>query len=128
LVPDEVAAAPDRGRRRLRARRGVHRAEPPPGPGPGTARGLKRRSNLVRRRRTRFAGLTELRFGSMRVCLVTPFAWSQPHDVNDHVGGVAKGLRDLGHEVTVIAPSTRGADLLAGRPALTRGARSDVIA
>jgi predicted metal-dependent phosphoesterase TrpH len=64
----------------------------------------------------------------MRVCLVTPFAWSQPHDVNDHVAGVAKGLRDLGHEVTVLAPSTRATDLLAGRRALARGERADVIA
>jgi predicted metal-dependent phosphoesterase TrpH len=64
----------------------------------------------------------------MRICLVTPFAWSQPHDVNEHVAGVAKGLRALGHEVTVIAPSTRASDLLAGRRALMRGERADVIA
>src|SRR5919198_1771132 len=64
----------------------------------------------------------------MRICLVTPFAWSQPHDVNEHVAGVAGGLRDLGHEVTVLAPSTRAADLLAGRRALVRGERADVIA
>ena len=51
----------------------------------------------------------------VRICLVTPFAWSQPHDVNEHVAGVAEGLRDLGHSVTVLAPSTRAADLLAGR-------------
>ncbi len=51
----------------------------------------------------------------MRVCLVTPFAWSQPHDVNEHVAGVAAGLRALGHEATVLAPSTRAGDLLAGR-------------
>ncbi|HEV2591636.1 MAG TPA: glycosyltransferase [Gaiellaceae bacterium] len=64
----------------------------------------------------------------MRVCLVTPFAWSQPHDVNEHVAGVAGGLRALGHEVTVLAPSTRAADLLAGRRALSRGEQPDVIA
>jgi predicted metal-dependent phosphoesterase TrpH len=64
----------------------------------------------------------------MRICLVTPFAWSQPHDVNEHVAGVAGGLRGLGHEVTVLAPSTRAADLLAGRRALVRGERADVIA
>ena len=64
----------------------------------------------------------------MRVCLVTPFAWSQPHDVNEHVAGVAGGLRALGHEVTVLAPSTRAADLLAGRRALLRGEQADVIA
>ena len=57
----------------------------------------------------------------MRICLVTPFAWSQPHDVNDHVGGVAAALRLRGHEVTVLAPSTRAADLLAGRRALQSG-------
>jgi predicted metal-dependent phosphoesterase TrpH len=64
----------------------------------------------------------------MRICLVTPFAWSQPHDVNEHVAGVAAGLRELGHEVTVLAPSTRAADLLAGRRALLRGEQPDVIA
>ena len=64
----------------------------------------------------------------MRVCLVTPFAWSQPHDVNEHVAGVAGALRSLGHGVTVIAPSTRAGDLLAGRRALLRGEHADVIA
>jgi predicted metal-dependent phosphoesterase TrpH/glycosyltransferase involved in cell wall biosynthesis len=64
----------------------------------------------------------------MRICLVTPFAWSQPHDVNEHVAGVAGGLRALGHEVTVLAPSTRASDLLAGRRALLRGEQADVIA
>ena len=54
----------------------------------------------------------------LRVCLVTPFAWSRPHDVNEHVAGVAQELRALGHSVTVLAPSTRAADLLAGRRAL----------
>jgi len=64
----------------------------------------------------------------MRICLVTPFAWSQPHDVNDHVAGVAGALRARGHEVTVVAPSTRAGDLLAGRRALLRGEQADVIA
>jgi len=64
----------------------------------------------------------------MRICLVTPFAWSQPHDVNEHVGGVAGELRKLGHQVTVLAPSTRATDLLAGRRALLRGEQPDVIA
>ena len=27
----------------------------------------------------------------MRVCFVTPFAWSQPHDVNEHVAGALEG-------------------------------------
>jgi predicted metal-dependent phosphoesterase TrpH/glycosyltransferase involved in cell wall biosynthesis len=65
---------------------------------------------------------------NVRICLVTPFAWSQPHEVNDHVGGVAAALRGRGHEVTVVAPSTRAADLLAGRRALAAGSRPDVIA
>jgi hypothetical protein len=64
----------------------------------------------------------------MRICLVTPFAWSQPHDVNDHVAGVAEALRRLEHDVTVVAPSARAADLLAGRRALARGEHADVIA
>src|SRR5690348_4215254 len=65
---------------------------------------------------------------SLRVCLVSPFAWSQPHDVNEHVAGIAAALRRLGHHVTVLAPSTRAADLLAGRRALLDGADADVIA
>jgi predicted metal-dependent phosphoesterase TrpH/glycosyltransferase involved in cell wall biosynthesis len=65
---------------------------------------------------------------ALRICLVTPFAWSQPHDVNDHVAGIAAELRALGNEVTVLAPSTRAADLLAGRRALQRGDAADVIA
>jgi predicted metal-dependent phosphoesterase TrpH/glycosyltransferase involved in cell wall biosynthesis len=65
----------------------------------------------------------------LRVCLVTPFAWSKPHDVNEHVAGVADGLRRLGHRVTVLAPSTRAADLRAGREALLDGGgEPDVIA
>src|SRR6266545_3986972 len=65
---------------------------------------------------------------ALRVCLVTPFAWSQPHDVNEHVAGLAGRLRELGHSVTVLAPSARAADLLAGRRALTKGEAADVIA
>jgi predicted metal-dependent phosphoesterase TrpH/glycosyltransferase involved in cell wall biosynthesis len=57
---------------------------------------------------------------SLRICLVTPFAWSQPHDVNEHAAGVAAELRRLGHEVTILAPSTRAAELRAGRRALQR--------
>ena len=64
----------------------------------------------------------------LRVCLVTPFAWSRPHDVNEHVAGVAQELRGLGHEVTVLAPSTRTADLIAGRRALLDGGSQGVTA
>jgi predicted metal-dependent phosphoesterase TrpH/glycosyltransferase involved in cell wall biosynthesis len=65
---------------------------------------------------------------ALRICLVTPFSWSKPHDVNEHVAGAAAALRDLGHEVSVLAPSNRAADLRAGRRALQDGARRDVIA
>jgi predicted metal-dependent phosphoesterase TrpH len=64
----------------------------------------------------------------LRVCLVSPFAWSRPHDVNEHVAGLARELRVLGHDVTVLAPSTRAADLVAGRRALLDGVAADVIA
>src|SRR3954447_1061191 len=64
----------------------------------------------------------------MRICLVTPFAWSQPHDVNEHVAGVAAALRARGHRPTVLAPSTRAADLRAGRRALGGGGAGDGMA
>jgi predicted metal-dependent phosphoesterase TrpH/glycosyltransferase involved in cell wall biosynthesis len=64
----------------------------------------------------------------VRVCLVTPFSWSVPHDVNDHVAGVASELRELGHSVTVLAPSGRAADLREGRRALLGDAHADVVA
>jgi predicted metal-dependent phosphoesterase TrpH len=60
----------------------------------------------------------------VRICLVTPFAWSQPHDVNEHVSGAADALRRRGHDVTVVAPSTRAADLLEGRRVLQGHAES----
>jgi len=63
----------------------------------------------------------------LRICLVTPFAWSQPHDVNEHVTGVAKELRGLGHSVTVLASSNRARDLAAGRRALLDGLDSEVV-
>jgi predicted metal-dependent phosphoesterase TrpH len=63
-----------------------------------------------------------------RVALVTPFAWSQPHDVNEHVAGLARELRLRGHDVTVLAPSNRARDLAAGRRALARGADAELIA
>jgi predicted metal-dependent phosphoesterase TrpH len=64
---------------------------------------------------------------SLRICFVTPFAWSQPHEVNAHVEGVAAALRRRGHSVTVLAPSSRASDLLAGRRALQRGDDAEVI-
>ncbi|MDX6485595.1 MAG: hypothetical protein QOF43_748 [Gaiellaceae bacterium] len=62
------------------------------------------------------------------VALVTPFAWSQPHDVNEHVDGLARELRTRGHRVTVLAPSNRARDLAAGRRALSKGTPADLIA
>jgi hypothetical protein len=64
----------------------------------------------------------------LRICLVSPFDWSQPHDVNEHVGGVADGLRARGHDVTVLAPSSRARDLTAGRHALLDGISAETIA
>ena len=54
----------------------------------------------------------------LRVCMVTPFAWSQPHAVNDHVAGAAEELERRGHDVVVLAPSNRATALAAGRRAL----------
>ena len=65
---------------------------------------------------------------SLRICFVTPFAWSQPNEVNTHVDGAADALRRLGHEVTVLAPSSRARDLLEGRRALQRGTDAKVVA
>lgn len=64
----------------------------------------------------------------LRICLVTPFSWSLPHDVNEHVRGVAASLRHRGHTVTVVAPSSRTVDLLEGRRALQRGVIGEVVA
>ena len=64
----------------------------------------------------------------LRICLVTPFAWSQPHEVNEHVDAVAGELRDLGHHVTVLAPSNRARDLRDGRRALQRELLPDMVA
>src|SRR4051794_12578774 len=65
---------------------------------------------------------------ALRVALVTPFAWSQPHDVNEHVAGLARELRARGHSVTVLAPSNRGRDLAAGRRALASNTDAELIA
>src|SRR5881396_1000272 len=63
----------------------------------------------------------------LRICLVTPFAWSQPHDVNEHVAGVAAELRPLGHSVTILASSNRARDLAAGRRALLDGLDAELV-
>ena len=65
---------------------------------------------------------------ALSVALVTPFAWSQPHDVNEHVDGLARALRRRGHRVSVLAPSNRARELAAGRRALARGTMEDFVA
>ena len=57
---------------------------------------------------------------ALRVCMVTPFAWSRPHAVNEHIAGAARELRRRGHDVVVLAPSTRASELAVGRRALKR--------
>jgi hypothetical protein len=64
---------------------------------------------------------------ALRVALVTPFAWSQPHDVNEHVAGLARELRARGHSVTVLAPSNRARELAAGRRALAAGLHDEEL-
>jgi predicted metal-dependent phosphoesterase TrpH len=61
----------------------------------------------------------------LRICMVTPFAWSQPHPVNEHVAGAADELRRRGNEVVVLAPSNRAVELAAGRRALRRLGREE---
>ena len=56
--------------------------------------------------------------------MVTPFAWSQPHPVNEHIAAAAAELRRRGHEVVVLAPSNRAGQLAAGRRALRRLGRN----
>jgi len=65
---------------------------------------------------------------ALRVALVTPFSWSQPHDVNEHVAGLARELRARGHVATVLAPSSRPRELADGRRALASGAEAELIA
>jgi len=65
---------------------------------------------------------------ALRVALVTPFAWSQPHDVNEHVAGLARELRARGHHVTVLAPSNRTRELAAGRRTLATGEDAELVA
>jgi predicted metal-dependent phosphoesterase TrpH len=62
---------------------------------------------------------------ALRICLVTPFSWSKPHEVNEHVAGVAQELRALGHLVTILGSSGRTAELAAGRRALQNGVLAD---
>jgi predicted metal-dependent phosphoesterase TrpH len=62
----------------------------------------------------------------LRICMVTPFAWSQPHPVNEHLAAATEELRRRGHEVVVLAPSNRAVELAAGRRALRKLGRQGV--
>ena len=62
---------------------------------------------------------------ALRICLVTPFAWSRPHEVNEHVAGIAQELRVLGHAVTIVTSSNRAADLATSRLALVNGSLAE---
>ena len=59
---------------------------------------------------------------------MTPHAWTAPNDANEHVAGVADALRARGHSVVVLAPSSRTADLIAGRRTLQSGELDGVVA
>ena len=65
---------------------------------------------------------------ALRVALVTPHAWSVPHETNEHVAGLADALRRRDHDVVIIAPSSRSAELVAGRRALQAGRLEGVVA
>ena len=77
-----------------------------------------------------------------RICLVTPFAWSQPHDVNEHVAGVGggaprarpprDGARAVEPRAADLAPAgarsrtASGADVIALGPAVPISRRSAI--
>ncbi|HVX22457.1 MAG TPA: glycosyltransferase family 4 protein [Acidimicrobiales bacterium] len=44
----------------------------------------------------------------MRVAMVCPYSLSRPGGVQGQVQGLARALRDLGHQVAVVAPDDRG--------------------
>jgi phosphatidylinositol alpha-mannosyltransferase len=45
----------------------------------------------------------------VRIALVCPYAWDRVGGVQTHVGGLARALRERGHDVLVIAPRAGGA-------------------
>ncbi len=132
----------DRRRRGVQPHREVHREEPPQGTGQGadhrrlilagTVVPRSTRPGVRPRGVSRSDGVPPLLHSetgmALRVALVTPFSWSQPHDVNEHVAGLAGELRARDHSVTVLAPSNRPRDLAEGRRALARGADAELIA
>jgi glycosyl transferase family 4 len=45
------------------------------------------------------------RLGGLRVALVSPYSWTYPGGVNGHVAALARELRRMGDDVSVLAPS-----------------------
>src|SRR4029079_717404 len=66
--------------------------------------------------------------GSMRLCLVSPYAWDRPSEANDHWAALARALAHRAHEVLVLAPSRKPAMLLEGRRRLRAVANGDAAA
>lgn len=56
----------------------------------------------------------------MHCIIVSPYSWSQPHPVNDHVAELARGLKQLNPDanIAVLAPSTNARALAATRRAI----------
>ncbi len=52
---------------------------------------------------------------ALKLCLVCPYTLTGSHPVAEHVRGVATGLAERGHLVTVLAPSSSSHALRAGR-------------
>src|SRR3989440_3418907 len=46
----------------------------------------------------------------MRICQVSPYDFMHPGGVTEHVRHLSQKLRDRGHDVTVLAPSSRVSD------------------
>src|SRR5256885_14446295 len=70
-------------------------------------RGVRRNPALGRRASARLGFLRPM---GLRICLVSPFAWSQPHDLNEHLAGIAPEPPKLGHAVPVPAPPNPARD------------------
>ena len=73
-------------------------------------------------------GLTAGAAMSLKLCLVCPYTLTGAHPVAEHVRGVATGLADRGHLVTVLAPSSSSHALRAGRRRLRALAGGDTDA
>ena len=43
----------------------------------------------------------------MKIALVTPYDWATPGGVNLHIAPLGERLKALGHDVRIVAPSSR---------------------